>query len=212
MRYSLTLLLLWLTLASCAVADSVEIANGNIEYLDHSGVRLQLTRKGIDSDAVLSPDGNTIAFVRSTPISGKVEEGEPLVTTELRTISKSGQQESVILQERVSNDPKTNLQLLHSPRFSPDGNSIYIMSMAWATSSAIHKVDLATRQPVFITDGNSLDIVPVGTDKGKLIVQKHKYFAAGGTYDFYWLLTPDGKELNPVGDTEEQVKSFLEGA
>jgi hypothetical protein len=38
---------------------------------------------------------------------------------------------------------------------------------------------------------------------------QHKYFLVGGTYDWYWLITLDGREIGPIG-SEENVSMFKE--
>lgn len=205
-----TTLVSGLTFCLSTMAASVEAIDGNIVLIDKDNHRHQITATGKDAEPRLSPDGQTIVFVRVTPITTPVEEGEVTVTTELRTINKNSSQESLLLKESLSNEPDNNLQLFSSPEFSPSGDAVYFMTKAWATSGAIHKVDLASKNTRFISAGNSLEVIPSGEDVGKLIVQKHKYFAAGGTYDFYWLLTHDGKELSPVGDSYEMVKNFLD--
>lgn len=35
---------------------------------------------------------------------------------------------------------------------------------------------------------------------GRLVVQKHKYFFGGGSYDWYWLVGPDGENPKPLGE------------
>jgi hypothetical protein len=40
----------------------------------------------------------------------------------------------------------------------------------------------------------------MGKFRGCLIVLKHKYFPEGGSYDWFWLLKPDGEEIAPLGD------------
>ncbi len=32
-----------------------------------------------------------------------------------------------------------------------------------------------------------------------IIVNKHKYFVAGGSYDWYWLINAEGREIGPLG-------------
>ncbi|MEY4590739.1 MAG: hypothetical protein RL497_2815, partial [Pseudomonadota bacterium] len=44
--------------------------------------------------------------------------------------------------------------------------------------------------------------------KGYLVVQKHKYFLSGGSYDFYWLVSAEGKEVAAVG-TDEQTPTEI---
>jgi len=95
-------------------------------------------------------------------------------------------------------------------QFSPDGRRLYFVSSAWATSGAVHVIDLATRKERFFTDGSSLEIVPNGEYRGCLLIQKHKYFIGGGADDGFWLVKPDGKEVGPVGeDTENFRSTFL---
>ena len=77
-------------------------------------------------------------------------------------------------------------------QFSPDGRRLYFVSSAWATSGAVHVIDLATRKERFFTDGSSLVIVPNGDYRGCLLIQKHKYFIGGGAYD--WLEQTESNE------------------
>ena len=37
--------------------------------------------------------------------------------------------------------------------------------------------------------------------------RQHRYFIGGGSYDWYWLLKPDGKEVGPVGEDTENFKT-----
>jgi hypothetical protein len=32
-----------------------------------------------------------------------------------------------------------------------------------------------------------------------LIVNQHRYFLGGGSYDWYWVFSPNGKEEGPLG-------------
>ena len=54
--------------------------------------------------------------------------------------------------------------------------------------------------------GTDVKIVPSGEYKDCLLVQQHRYFVGGGSYDWFWLVRPDGKELGPVG---EDTENFL---
>ena len=75
------------------------------------------------------------------------------------------------------------------------------MSHAWVTSAAIHLMNSDGTEERSLTDGNSLEVLQEAEDRrydGCLIVEKHKYFLEGGSYDWHWLLTPDGEEVGPV--------------
>jgi len=54
--------------------------------------------------------------------------------------------------------------------------------------------------------------VSKGQYKGYLIVNQHRYFIGGGSYDWYWLFSPAGKEAGPFGETisEDQRKFVTE--
>ncbi len=95
----------------------------------------------------------------------------------------------------------------HSVQFSPDGKKIYFITNRWVTSGAVHRVDINGSNHRFLIAGNSLQILPKGRYKGHLIVDQHRYFiAAGGSYDWYWLFDPNGKEIGPIGpDLTEDV-------
>ena len=35
----------------------------------------------------------------------------------------------------------------------------------------------------------------------------HRYFIGAGSYDWFWLVRPDGKEIGPVGEDVENFKA-----
>jgi len=51
--------------------------------------------------------------------------------------------------------------------------------------------------------------VPKGKYAGDLIVSKHRYRLAGGSYDWFWLVSPKGMELGPVGPVGANVTEFM---
>ncbi len=78
------------------------------------------------------------------------------------------------------------------------------------TSAAIHKYDLTTETEKFISAGNSLFLIPDGKYKDYLIVEKHKYYSNGGSYDYLWLVNNEGKEIREIGEVDETiVQKFL---
>ena len=84
--------------------------------------------------------------------------------------------------------------------FSPDGKTLYFLTSAWVTSSALHAVNIEDAKQRYLLPANSLNVVAYGEYKGNLIVNQHRYFINGGSYDWYWLFTPEGKEIGPLGE------------
>jgi Tol biopolymer transport system component len=162
---------------------------GNI-YYDNQ----QLTSSGKDSMAVLSPDDKQVVFVRDDALWLM-----DVTSNNAHAIVVSAENENV----------KQHLTELNNPRFSLDGKAVYFLSAAWVTSNAVHVVDLATHKQHFVTDANSLELVPRGKYKGYLIVSKHKYHKGGGSYEDFWLVSPKGKAIKSLGEEEERVNAFL---
>ena len=81
-------------------------------------------------------------------------------------------------------------------------------SAAYAVSGAIHAYDVTTHQVRFVMAGNAPQVVPAGEYKGDLLVEQHRYFLGGGSYDWYWLFEPNGKEIGPVGETTDNFREM----
>ena len=80
-------------------------------------------------------------------------------------------------------------------QFSPDSKTLYFATSAWATSGAIHAIDVNGKNLRFITAGNEYHVVTHGKYRGDLIVNQHRYHDQGGSYDWDWLFTPQGKQI-----------------
>lgn len=198
-------LLLLLLLSSCSekMPARVRIENGNvfIAYVDNT--QKQVSDMGVDKEAILSPDGRKLAFIRKTPVidtSTMCNEQDMICLYDLKA-----DKIDTIIRPRKDNSPEEELSDLNSLAFSPDGHILYFTGCAWVTSSAIHQYELAGGKEKFISAGNSLRIVESGKYKGYIIASKHKYYEgeAGGSYDHYWLLDKDGKEIKDLGDKED---------
>ena len=203
-------LLLSLACVLPAHAQTVRAEGGDIVFQPRSGAPRRLTTGGLDSEPSLSPDGRTVVFVRRTPgrlvpaASGDAE------ATELWTVGVDGAGGRMRLRGRAADDPRATLAGLQAPKFSPDGRTVYFLSAAWATSGAVHALDLATGAARYVAPGNSLEVIARGEYRGHLIVSQHRYFLGGGSYDWLWVLTPGGREVGPIGDTPEALSQFRE--
>src|SRR5258706_14478646 len=152
----------------------------------------QLTDSGSDSEPALSSDQKAIVFVRRTPgvtVSTGLGDQE---ATELWIIRADGRDLRRLLRGRSGSPPESTLAKFSNPQFSPDSKRIYFTSEAWVTSPAIHMLELSSGKERFLTAGNLIEIINRGEYKNNLIVGQHRYFLAGGSYDWIWLITPDG--------------------
>jgi hypothetical protein len=183
-----------------AFGQTVSVKDGDIQFTDKSGKTTALTSSGRDSDPILAPDGKWIAFVRKVEgrkIATGSEEMEP---TELWQIRVDGKEPSMLVRCRDSEKMESVIGGFETLQFSTDGKLLYFVTPAWATSGAVHVVDTTKRKERYLFPGNNLKVVPVGEYKDCLLVQQHRYFVGSGSYDWFWLLRPDGKEVGPVGE------------
>ena len=197
-RFSLGLLCI--TAAVSAFAQSVSVKNGNVQFTDKSGKTTALTSSGRDSGPVLAPDGKWVAFVRK--VNGKkIATGSDEVDpTELWQVRVDGKEPSLLLRCRDAEKPESLIGGFDNLQFSADGKLLYFVTPAWATSGAVHVVDTTNGKERYVFPGNDLKMVKSGEYKDCLLVQQHRYFVGSGSYDWYWLLRPDGKEVGPVGE------------
>jgi hypothetical protein len=153
------------------------------------------------------------AFVRRTPEKAIKAGVGPTEATELWSIRVDGTEAKRIVAGRSAAKMDSVLAGFRDPQFSGDGKRIYFLSAAWVTSAAVHVVDVKTGAEHFICPGMSLEVLRQGHYAGNLLITQHRYFLAGGLFDWIWLFTPDGREVGPVADSndsdvEERLEDF----
>jgi dipeptidyl aminopeptidase/acylaminoacyl peptidase len=195
--------------SSPSKAQSVFAKDGNVFLKSRSGQTKQLTTSGRDYQPCLSPDRRRILFVRHTPGKTVPTPLGDAEATELWLVDSDGKAPELVVTGREDEDPKKSLADFSSSQFSPDGRRIFFMSVGWVTSGAVHVVDIQTKRESFVSPGNTLEIIQKGRYRGYLIVQEHKYFFGSkvGSYDHYWLLTADGREVRDIGE-ERSYRNF----
>ena len=199
------LLVLCFSAVTSAFSQSVSVKDGNIQFTDRAGQTTALTSGGRDSGPILAPDGKWVAFVRKVDgkkIATGSDEVEP---TELWQVRIDGKEASLLIKCRAAEKPESVIAGFENVQFSTNGKLLYFVTSAWATSGAVHVIDTTNRKERYLFPGSDLKVVPSGEYKDCLLVQQHKYFVGGGSYDWFWLLRPDGKEVGPVG---EDTSSF----
>jgi dipeptidyl aminopeptidase/acylaminoacyl peptidase len=183
-----------------AFAQTVSVKDGNIQFTEKSGKTTALTSSGRDSTPILAPDGKWVAFVRKVDGKKIVTGSDEMDPTELWQVRVDGKEPSLLLRCRESEKPESLIAAFENLQFSTDGKLLYFVTPAWATSGAVHVVDTTNRKERYLFAGNNPKLVPSGEYKDCLLVQQHRYFIGGGSYDWFWLLRTDGKEIGPVGE------------
>jgi hypothetical protein len=180
---------------------------GNI-FIERDGAKTQLTKSEQDADPVLSPNGAFVVYTRQG--RGRSVQGydpDQTCTTsprpdELRQVNVDGSGDTLLLSGRKG-DPQQQLCDFRSKQFSADGRRLYFLSPGWTTSGALHVLDTKTGGERFVIAANDLLVLSFCTNKYKddLVIQSHRYFLFGGSYDWYWLYDATGKkEIGPLGD------------
>lgn len=115
-----------------------------------------------------------------------------------------------LLSGRRSDNARRNLLGLDHPVFSLDGGLLYVLADAWATSAALHQVDVRTGAERFVIDANSVAVVRTGPHRGLLLVSRHKDTRgpAAPAHDPVDLIRPDGQVVLTIpGGAEHPDRS-----
>jgi sugar lactone lactonase YvrE len=199
--------------------------DGAICVSNAAGKVVTLTTSGKNRSPKRSPDGRCVVFIRKSANQAYLSAGEEAdyrgddrLADQLWSIDTQSGKEKRLVEDRtpaVSDATKDLHRMIahiadDSLCFSPDGKLLYFISSAWVTSGALHVVTLDTGRERFLAAANSVEVVASGTYGGHLIVRQHRYFLSAGSYDWYWLFDPKGREIGPVGETVEQVQVFKE--
>jgi len=184
---------------------SVFVKAGNI-YYSHEGQDIQLTNTNQDCSPTLSPNKKLVAFIRT---------GHQIIPQKCLDFSdissKYGNQiwiynianktERLLVDNNFScNKPKKRIVDPQQLHFSPNSKTLYFVTSAWVVSGAVHAINVDGTNYRYIQPANELEVITSGDYQGYLALQQHRYFLGGGSYDWYWLYTPDGKEIGPLGE------------
>ena len=176
--------------------------NGNVVYYDQLGNEHPLTQGGTFIQPILSPDGKTAVFIK---VEKDGEPGSDEARSSLWLADVLTGRLSQLLPSSPSDEVTANLAAMWHPHFSSDGKAVFVMAEAWVTSSAIHRVDIATADHRFIVDGELLDIETKGKYRGYLLVRKRRYLPGPdyGTDYPHYVISPDGKRSILIPDSAE---------
>ena len=179
----------------------VMLRHGDIYISDPHELR-RVTTDGRCSSVVKSPDGKLIAFIHmDVPPGNEGDQGQ----TSLRIADLASGEVRQVLAPTPSTEPERDMRSMDRPKWSLEGGFIYVESAAWATSSAIHQVNLATGRERFVIDGWLNAIVRTGPYRGYLLVGRHQYRQGpgGGSFNPVYLVRPDGKVMFAIAGSAD---------
>ena len=187
----------------------VFVKDRNVYFINEKAKIIQLTNQGQDDIALLSPDKHHVVFLRKSAkqlpkqCQGLIEDKNG---HQIWVVNTQEQKPRLLVNQNFTCD-KASIMVLDplDLTFSPDSKTLYFLTYAWTTSAALHSVNLNDGQERYLVPANSLHVVKKGEYKGSLILNQHRYFIGGGSYDWYWLFSPEGKEVGPLGE-EPSIK------
>jgi hypothetical protein len=156
------------------------------------------------NDVVILVSDSFDLFLRETNKGAIIYAGNgDSIKNELWIRYKSAKKEELLVECKDDEDPKKMIVDISDVVLSLDQQIVYFMCSAWATSAAIHKVDLRTKKEFFVCDGNYLQVIQKGKYKGKLLVNQHRYHKNQdlGSYDWYYIVDDSGKVLKIIGES-----------
>jgi hypothetical protein len=177
---------------------------GNI-FIERAGAKMQLTNSEQDAEPVLSPDGKSVVYTRQGRARSGYDLGQFCTTTpnrdELRQVNVDGTEDKPLINGRRG-DAEDQLCVFRNKQFSSDGRRLYFLSPAWTATGALHVYDTRTHKERYLMPANDLLVLNfcAGEHKDDIVIEAHRYFVFGGSYDWYWLYDSTAKkELGPLG-------------
>ena len=182
------------------------VKSGNIYFIQDNNQTIQLTSAGLAHAPILSPDKKSIAFIKvgTDPMPEQCRNFADTNSTygkQIWIIDVEHKKERLLVNYNFA--CAKPMEMIIAPRhltFSPDSKTLYFLTYAWTTSNALHAVNIVDAKQRYLLPANSLAVSTDEEDKGNLILNQHRYFIGGGSYDWYWLFTPEGKEIGPLGE------------
>jgi hypothetical protein len=197
--------------------ETVFIKNGNV-FISFNGKTSQLTNSGLDFEPVLSPDGQWVAFSRLVPEIIKLcekDEEEYFCAKDQIWIFDLAKKSERLLVAPVKEPPDKEMAIFTQKTFSPNSKILFFKSNPWSLNRQIHAIDVDGKNERLVTYGGGFSIIKSVGDRemqylvGSLVVGRHDYFMIGGSYDWRWIVTPEGKTLGPIGPSSDDFTFSL---
>ncbi len=154
---------------------------------------------------VTAPKGNMVYYIMGDRNPEEGEGGGVAITS----MNQKTGSKTTLLEERITDKPEENLFGFYDLKLSIDGKTLYFQTPAWATSSAIHSLDIENKKQSFVTDGSLICVISNGQYQDYLLIQQHRYFVHQGSYDHYYLYNKKGEKIGLVSDAEMNELQLL---
>jgi dipeptidyl aminopeptidase/acylaminoacyl peptidase len=192
-----------------AQPGQVSVVAGDLYWQAPGAPARRLTHRGLDRDPALSPDGRRVVFVRTVKPAAHGDDAE---VTALFVFDLASGRETRVIAPRASADAPSAFTRIRRPTFSLNGRFVYVLADAWATTEAVHQVDLTRGSERFVVDGDTDLVIRDGPWRGYLLVQRRIYRPEGGADTPTWVVRPDGKPMFEVPGTAVTGRDSGRGA
>lgn len=178
--------------------------HGNI-YCTINNKVTQITIIGKDKYPSLSPNKKTIAFVRRSDTimskkCGCISYTGSDYTNQVWVYDITTRKEKLLVKNNfLCDEPEKMIVDPSNLQFSPDSSTLYFTVSARPTSGALRAINIDGTSLRYLASANSYRVVYSGKYKNRLIIWQHRYFPQGGSYDWYWLYTLQGKQIKTLG-------------
>jgi hypothetical protein len=173
-----------------------------------------VTDSGKDHSPALSPDGKQIVFVRDLlgdrDYSDFSSIGAATRSMQLWIADVNGRQPPKLVLDSPVEVKNRQFSGFYTPQFSGDQDYVYFLIQFGASSGAIVRSKLGTKDVLYVTDALAFfSVIPSGKYKGDLIAKQHRPKLALGYYDWFYLLKPTAEQIGVIGEGKDDVEYFL---
>jgi protein TonB len=186
-----------LAVGSTWAADKVRSKDGRIVLEDASGHTTALTETGLDSDPWISPDGQTVLFLRRST--------EDMFRTSVYEIDMRTRTPRLLYSGPAKYERREG-SYFGRPELNESHDTLFLVSNEYATEGSLIAIQLANGQARLISDHVvGYDIIACPTHRGDLIALKRQSDILDHPYFLYWLYSPSGEELGLAGAGELDI-------
>jgi TonB family protein len=192
---SVPLLLVFVT-CSVSAADRVSSEDGRIILENASGQKTMLTQTGLDSDPWISPDGQSVVFLRHS--------AEDMFRTSVFEINMLNRTPKLLYAGPAKYQGRESSYFGH-PELNESHEKLYLISNEYATSGALISIQLGSGQAMLISDevvGYDVIECPKKYQGDLIVLKRHEKDILGRPYFLYYLYSATGLEMGLAGDGE----------